>query len=355
MIFPTDKLTQSWYDLQISKARDPVDLIANAQINGTEAKKIYSTTFSTPPANTLLKIVALRVITNIGGARVLAYANNPLSTFVVSTIDKPNIIEVDFNIAPTAATVTPASFVIIDPAAGPLAAAVAMTTSTTAQLLLTPANPFLLPGKTYLIQLDGTTVPVITSSGAAMDGEALGLPSGDGVSGGDFLLGVSVLAGPVPPPATPATLPSPTDWSPSSLSLSSSPFCTALRTDNHQKVAEAAQWNFSHGVWNNSSGISTPLRNLIYLRGGLEWQMNIPINFGSRTYNDVQLGFLVNSATVGDWLSKVPVLSFTGLGLLGAVTLQVTLKRLGNFSMGLRAIDSFGVWSLYESDWAVVP
>jgi hypothetical protein len=44
MIFPTDKLTQSWYDLQISKARDPVDLIANAQINGTEAKKIYSTT-----------------------------------------------------------------------------------------------------------------------------------------------------------------------------------------------------------------------------------------------------------------------------------------------------------------------
>ena len=132
------------------------------------------------------------------------------------------------------------------------------------------------------------------------------------------------------------------------------PTCAALGADNQQNVADANQWNFSHQTRNASATLALPLQRVIFLRGGTQWEMSIPINFGGATYSDLQLSFRDNAGTRGDMSGTVPVIAFSGL-FTGSQTLTVTLKQLGRVNMGLRVIDGSAQWSMFEMEWIIVP
>lgn len=70
--------------------------------------------------------------------------------------------------------------------------------------------------------------------------------------------------------------------------------------------------------------------------------------------SNIQLSFRDNAGTRGDQSGTIPVISFTG-SFTGSKNLVLTLKQLGHVVMGLRAIDSLGAWSMYESEWIIVP
>lgn len=142
-------------------------------------------------------------------------------------------------------------------------------------------------------------------------------------------------------------------WIPSPIIYSSEAVCTALESDNFQKVADANQWNFNHQTVNTSSGLALPLHKVIYLRGGHSWQMDVMLDLGTPT-NDLQLSFLDNAGTRGDYAGAVPVITFPG-SHSGIVQLSLTLHEVGRTSMGLRMIDSgTGDWSMFEMDWVIV-
>lgn len=131
------------------------------------------------------------------------------------------------------------------------------------------------------------------------------------------------------------------------------PTCSALGTDSLQRVADADQWNFSHLTRNSSATLAPPLTKVIFLRGGTDWEMSIPINFGGATYNDLQLSFRDNAGTRGDFAGTVPAIMFQGL-FTGSQTLVVTLKSFGHVSIGLRAIDGSANWNMFEMEWIIV-
>ena len=143
-------------------------------------------------------------------------------------------------------------------------------------------------------------------------------------------------------------------WTASPIFNSGQATCEALGTDNFQMVANAAQWNFQHQTANTAATLAPPMRKLVYLRYGTMWQMKIPLSLGGITVDDVQLSFLDNAGTRGDYAGAIPVISFPGT-FSGTVNLIVTLKQPGQVSMGLRVIDAAtSDWSMFESDWVVV-
>ncbi|MDB5033155.1 MAG: hypothetical protein JWQ98_396 [Chlorobi bacterium] len=98
-------------------------------------------------------------------------------------------------------------------------------------------------------------------------------------------------------------------WNPSSwysggnpFTLASAPLCVALGTDSQQKIADAAQWNMQHTTANLT--VAPPLRKVIFLRGGLDWEMHIPLSFGASTYTTVELSFRDNAGTLATRLKK---------------------------------------------------
>ena len=50
------------------------------------------------------------------------------------------------------------------------------------------------------------------------------------------------------------------------------PVLSALGTDNLEKIADAAQWNFTHLTWDSASAVPIPLRRTMFLRSGEEWK-----------------------------------------------------------------------------------
>ena len=144
----------------------------------------------------------------------------------------------------------------------------------------------------------------------------------------------------------------PGSWATNSFTITSAPTCAALGTDNLAKVADAAQWNFSHSTANVASTNAIPLRKVIFLRAGEQWQMTVPVSLGGSTYTDIQLSFLDNAATRGDAQGTVPVIQWTG-SFTGDVSLKVTLKTPGKYTMGLRAVTG-GNTSMFEMEWIIV-
>jgi hypothetical protein len=61
------------------------------------------------------------------------------------------------------------------------------------------------------------------------------------------------------------------------LKVSTKPVVSALGTDNAQKVADAAQWNFTHLTWNSASTVAFPLRRTMFLRAPMEWSNRITL------------------------------------------------------------------------------
>jgi hypothetical protein len=143
-------------------------------------------------------------------------------------------------------------------------------------------------------------------------------------------------------------------WQPNTWSINGSIVCAALGTDNIQKVANADQWNFAHQTQAPYSNPAPPLSKVIFLRGGTEWIMTIPINMAA--CSDLQLSFRDNAGTRGDAQGTIPVLLWSG-AIAGAThVLKVTLKTTGQVVMGLKATDTgSGQPTMYESEWIIVP
>ena len=86
----------------------------------------------------------------------------------------------------------------------------------------------------------------------------------------------------------------PTTWIANPFYVAGVPTCIALGSDSGVQVADAQQWNFSHLTANVDSKLAPPMKRLLFLRNGPSWQMNIPLNLGGATYNDLQLSFRSN-------------------------------------------------------------
>lgn len=147
----------------------------------------------------------------------------------------------------------------------------------------------------------------------------------------------------------------PSSWSASPFTFNGLPAAITNETAKPEKIIEQTHWNFTHLTRNTSSLLAPALRNLIFLHGGIEWSMNIPLTLGPGSYSDLQLSFLENAGTRGDYLGTIPVISFTARAYTGNVTLRVITTQMGKVSMGLRAIDGSSNWSMFNMDWVIVP
>lgn len=135
------------------------------------------------------------------------------------------------------------------------------------------------------------------------------------------------------------------------------PVCLTLHTDNEQMVADAAAWNLSHLTGNLGNDVAPPLRKTIFLRGGIEWSMEVQLDLSPDTQVDLQLSYLVNAATRGDCSDTVPVIAWND-PFSGAVNMLVTLKAPGpmKVEMGMRMQDqTSGDYSMFDMDWIIVP
>jgi hypothetical protein len=142
-------------------------------------------------------------------------------------------------------------------------------------------------------------------------------------------------------------------WSVSPLAITNKPNITALESDNQLKVADADQWNFQHLTWNDSSALALPLRKVVFLRGVHEWNNRLYIDFGATPITEVQISFLMNAATRGDKQGTVAVIKWTGLNLTGENTLNVVLRQIGTFSIGIWTFDGAD-HAMFETTWNVV-
>ena len=142
----------------------------------------------------------------------------------------------------------------------------------------------------------------------------------------------------------------------SPVALTANPTDAALGSDQQINVANANQWQFKKPTWNSDTKIAPPLRKLIYLRGGNQWAMSIPLTIGATQTSDIHLAFMENAATRGDHAGTIPVISWSGSVYTGTLTLLVTLlPTQGDFWMGLRIVDTSSNWSMYDSLWRVIP
>ncbi|HYM19863.1 MAG TPA: hypothetical protein VEW28_02550 [Candidatus Kapabacteria bacterium] len=136
--------------------------------------------------------------------------------------------------------------------------------------------------------------------------------------------------------------------------------CTSLHSDDFLEINDAIQWTFSHQIVNPSSTLAIPMRKVMFMRGGTQWEMDITIDFGADTYTDIELTLRDNAATSGDALSTslgtMPVISFAG-NFTGQHSFRVTISQFGRMSMVLLAKDitSSPLYSMFEMEWVVVP
>jgi hypothetical protein len=131
------------------------------------------------------------------------------------------------------------------------------------------------------------------------------------------------------------------------------PVCSALETTNAQMTANAAQWNFAAQTNNASATLAPPLLRAVFMRGGPQWQMSLPLDFGITTYTNLQLSLLDNAGTRGDAQGTVPVIQWTG-SFTGTNVFTFTFKAFGTFILGLRC-DTGAAVSMYESRIIIVP
>ncbi len=144
-------------------------------------------------------------------------------------------------------------------------------------------------------------------------------------------------------------------WVASPFSYNGEPTLISYRTDQQGTVAEALQWNMSHLTRNSDANLAIPLRKVIFLKAGADWEMQIPLALGAGSYSDLQLSLLDNAGTRGDDQGTVPVISFTARAYTGSVTLSVSVKSPGILPVGFRAVSAAGDWSMFEMLWIIVP
>ncbi len=139
---------------------------------------------TSPLPQPLRGIIGVRVAStkpNPDQPKTLAEMSNPNSPLLVDVTMAPDIIEVDFNGQPDAGTVTSSTFTVTR---NGVAVSGQVTMPTTTRARFTFFEP-VQPGGLYTVTLRGDA-PAITFQGRRLDGEAKGLPSGDGNEGGNF-------------------------------------------------------------------------------------------------------------------------------------------------------------------------
>ena len=151
----------------------------------------------------------------------------------------------------------------------------------------------------------------------------------------------------------------PTGWTTGSLPILAKPVCTALHTDNMAAVEDAYQWAFSHLTWDSNPLLAPSLRTLLFMRAGEEWQMTIPLNFGTFIYPSVEISLLENAATRGDCQGTIPVIAFNVRNYTGQIGLRLTFKNItGRFRIGIRAIGgpvyNPSNWYMWETELMLV-
>lgn len=104
---------------------------------------------------------------------------------------------------------------------------------------------------------------------------------------------------------------------------------------------------------NLEAKLTPPLKNVIFLRGGLQWQNEITLALGGSSYADIQLSYRDNAGTRGDLSGTIPVISWTG-SFTGTQVLKVTLNTVGRATIGIRLLHASGDYSMYESEWIIV-
>ncbi|MBR9977952.1 MAG: hypothetical protein KFH87_07680 [Bacteroidetes bacterium] len=134
-------------------------------------------------------------------------------------------------------------------------------------------------------------------------------------------------------------------WHESPISIVSAPIINALETTNMQKVANAEQWNFSHETWVSDPSLAPPLRKIVFMRGGVDWNNSIVLNFGSIPIETVQLSFLNNAATRGDSHGSIPVIGWRGKSLTENIELDLVIKKYGQYTLG--------VWTSRDQEYAL--
>lgn len=146
-------------------------------------------------------------------------------------------------------------------------------------------------------------------------------------------------------------------WIPNVMKYANEATCVALEDDNHLMVANAAQWNFRHQTVNLAPSLAPPLQQVVFLRGGTQWRMEMPIDFGGEGgITDVTLTFRDNYATRGDAQGTIPLLTFASGGpLTGTHLLSVTLNyKPGRVFMGLVG-KSGPARMMFAMEWIIVP
>ena len=149
-----------------------------------------------------------------------------------------------------------------------------------------------------------------------------------------------------------------TAWFTNTISLGATASCSTLRTDQGGMAADAAQWNLSHQIVNTSATLQPPLKRIVFLRGGSDWQMKLQLVFGGTTYTDIQLSFRDNGTSSGDFIGgssgSIPVVKFAG-NFTGNVDLLLTLKQFGTFPMMLVVKNNATAeYSVFELEFVVV-
>jgi hypothetical protein len=141
-------------------------------------------------------------------------------------------------------------------------------------------------------------------------------------------------------------------WRDPLVAISGKPTCCAAGTDAEQKLEEARYWTFAHQTYYGDLNAAKPLRKLIFLRGGVDWRMKIPLTFSSE-WTNVLFSLRNNAATRGDAQGMVPVISFAG-AYSGAHELEVSIRSFGQATMALVGTQS-GDTAMFEMEWVVMP
>lgn len=144
-----------------------------------------------PPVVTYLNVIGVRVRTSTppsGGSDVLFEMIRPGGVIQLAAGSNPDILEVDFNIAPDAGTVSTSSFLASSPS-GPITGTVSSVSGTRFRFVPTAAFPTAV---LINIELVGNGASAIKSGGVNLDGDPINLPSGNGTPGTSFTFSIQV-------------------------------------------------------------------------------------------------------------------------------------------------------------------
>ena len=145
-----------------------------------------------------------------------------------------------------------------------------------------------------------------------------------------------------------------TNGTTSPLSLLDGGDVQAWESDNLQMVGDAQMWTMQNKMVNVSTDVPPPLHRLAFVRGGTQWKNTLLLDVATGL-DYIELSYLQNAGTRGDAQGTVPVIRFEGPIGAAASPLEITFKRKGLVSLGLKTVvTSSGDEAMFELDLQIV-